>query len=123
MILKSQYTVQCTLATFVSRMCFICLPSTMVPTYTIAFLFFNLKFCTTYQCVFSYRYSCSNIGPICFVVLSRSIAVCLLTSRSLCFMSNLCSSENFYSSIPKKFILSISKDVLTLKPNCKDGAT
>ena len=102
-------------------LCFTLLP--WYPHIPLHFYFLTLNSAPPTNVYFSYRYSCSNIGPICFVVLSRSIAVCLLTSRSLCFMSNLCSSENFYSSIPKKFILSISKDVLTLKPNCKDGAT
>ena len=103
-------------------LCFILLPwypHTCIPLH---FYFLTLNSAPPTNVYFSYRYSCSNTGPICFVVLSRSTAVCLLTIRSLCFMSNLCSSENFYSSIPKKFILSISKDVLTLKPNCKDGA-
>ena len=102
-------------------LCFTLLP--WYPHIPLHFYFLTLNSAPPTNVYFSYRYSCSNIGPICFVVLSRSIAVCLLTSRSLCFMSNLCSLENFYSSIPKKFILSISKDVLTLKPNCKDGAT
>ena len=95
----------------------------MVHTCTIAFLFFSLKFCTTNQCVFSYKCSCLDIGPICCIVLTRSIAMYLPVSSTLCFMSKLCSSGKWYSSIPIEFIISLSTDLLTFQPTYNNGAT
>ena len=43
---------------------------------------------------FSYKCSCLDIGPICCIVLTRSIAMYLPVSSTLCFMSKLCYWEN-----------------------------
>ena len=46
----------------------------MVPTCTIAFSFLTLNSAPTTNVYVLYKYSCLDIGPICFIVSSRSIA-------------------------------------------------
>ena len=87
------------------------------------FLFLTLNSAPTTNVYVLYKYSCLDIGPICFIVPTRSIAVYLPSSSTLCFMSNLCSPGKWYSSIPMEFIRSLSRDVLTFQPNFNNGAT
>ena len=63
----------------------------MVPTCAIEFSFLALNSAPTTNVYVLYKYSCLDIGPICFIVSTGSIAVYLPSSCTLCFMSNLCS--------------------------------
>ena len=98
----------------------------LLPWYThvpLRFYFLALNSAPPTNVYFSYKCSCLDIGPICCVVLTRSIAMYLPVSSTLCFMSKLCSSGKWYSSITIEFIISLSTDVLTFQPIYNNGAT
>ena len=92
----------------------------LLPWYThvpLHFYFLALNSAPPTNVYFSYKCSCLDIGPICCVVLTRSIAMYLPVSSTLRFMSKLCSSGKWYTI---EFIISLSTDV---QPIYNNGAT